>query len=67
MLYEAVNSSKLSVTHFRAALIEQFIIKETIPNNLELKHQLEVAGKSRCFKCYAKMSQDKGRKYSQSH
>lgn len=69
ILYNAVNSSKLSVTNFRAALVEQLILKETIiiPKNLELKHQLEVAGKSRCFKYYANMSLDKGRAYAQSH
>lgn len=73
VLFNSVTSSKLSVTHFRAALlnfVEQLIKKVTIPNDLrliQLKHKLEIAGKSRCSKCYGKLSQEKGRTYAQLH
>ncbi|XP_008189997.1 uncharacterized protein LOC103311934 [Acyrthosiphon pisum] len=67
VLFRAVTSSKLSITDFRAQLVEQLIKKESIPENIPETHKLVKSNRSKCSMCYAKMVIAKGRTFAQKH
>lgn len=54
VLFKKVARSNISITDFRASLVERLTKKEVLQlqNNPDLKHGLEKVGRSRCFKCY---------------
>jgi len=67
VLFKKVTGPKISITEFRAALVERFIIKEVLhpDNNPGFEHTLEKASRrSRYFKCYKQNVQRKKKKHS---